>query len=561
MLRLLKIRNLAIVDEVEVEFGEGFNVLTGETGAGKSILIGALDLALGGRSNTDVVRTGQSEARIDTLFEVPTDASVLESLGLEPDSQGDLVLSRRLDTSGKSKCFVNETPVSSTYLKTLGRRLVSIFGQHEHHLLMNAHEHLAIVDRFGGLLTLREEASRAYSYWKSAEKKLVQCNKEFMSVQKEIQAQKETAEELEEASIKSGEDNALAAERERLSKAVQIREKSYEVYNSLYGRSSSITAGLMEARKHLEHLGSLAPELVPLKENLNEVIYRLEDVAFELRKVSEKSQTDPGKLELIEDRLTLLRRLKKKYSRDLEGLMALAEALKNESDKLEEMLNRRKMAEAGLNDCRKEYFRLAAELRHGRGEAAAELGVAVERELRDLAMPHCRFRVLLRPLDEVGATATGTETAEFLLAANPGEDFKPLNRIASGGELSRVMLALKALQLERRGAPTVIFDEVDAGIGGHTASAVGSRLSRVARTQQVLCVTHLHQIAALADQHLSVNKIVREGRTRISVEPLEREGRINEIARMIGASPDAEEVRRHVTHLIDTVQTGNGFDS
>lgn len=561
MLRLLKIRNLAIVDAVEVEFGEGFNVLTGETGAGKSILIGALDLALGGRSTADAVRTGQSEARVETLFDIPQDSEVLASLGLEPESPGDLVLSRRIDSSGKSKCFVNETPVSSNYLKTLGRKLVSIFGQHEHHLLMNAEEHLEIVDRFGGLLTLRAEVGRVYFAWKSAEKKLAQCDTELMSMQKEIQDQKETAEELEEAALRSGEDDALAAERERLSKAVQIREKSYEVYNSLYGRSSSITAGLTDARKHLEYLGSLDSELVPLKEHLNEVIYRLEDIAFELRRVSERSLSDPGKLELIEDRLNLLRRLKKKHNCDLEGLIALRETLKKESDKLEEMLDKRKMAEAGLKDCQKEYFRFAAELCQGRKKAAGQLGISVERELRDLAMPHCRFSVLLRPRPDDSAAATGTETAEFLLAANPGEDFKPLNRIASGGELSRVMLALKALQLESRGAPTVIFDEVDAGIGGHTASAVGSRLARVSGTQQVLCVTHLHQIAALADQHLSVKKFVEDGRTRISVEPLDREGRINEIARMIGASPDVNEVRKHITRLIDNAQTGNGLDS
>jgi DNA repair protein RecN (Recombination protein N) len=561
MLRLLKIQNLAIVDEVEVEFGQGFNVLTGETGAGKSILIGALDIAVGGRTNADIVRSGESEARIDTLFEIPDDLSLSDSLDLHAHVHGELVLSRCINPAGKSKCLINETLVSSASLKAIGRKLVSIFGQHEHLALTNPGEHLDMVDRFGGLWDRRNGVAEAYADWKSAEKMLLRCDQDLASRQKEAQDNTEIVAELTEANIRRGEDEALRREREKLSKSVQIREKAYEAYNSLYGRSSSITAGLTEARKILEYLGSLDTELIALKESLSDVIYRLEDVAFELRGVSERTQSDPGRLELIEDRLNLLRRLEKKHNKDLDGLIELREALEEESDKLEEIAYHRRTAEAAANDSRTKYFQLAGELSEARKEAADKLGSSVERELRDLAMPHCQFKVMLKPLDSKGPAITGTDSAEFLLAANPGEPFKSLARIASGGELSRVMLALKALELDRRGSPTVIFDEVDAGIGGHTASAVGSRLARVAKKQQVLCVTHLHQIAALADQHLSVKKLVKNGRTQISVELLNREGRIQEIARMIGASPESSEVRSHITNLIDTGEMGSGLDS
>lgn len=554
MLRLLKISNLAIVDEIEVEFGEGFNVLTGETGAGKSILIGALGLALGGRIPTDVVRTGESEARVETLFEVSAGAPLPDALGLDSSRENELVLSRRITDSGKSKCFINGSLVSASLLKKVGWSLVSIFGQHEHHVLMNPDEHLEIVDRFADLWHRRLEVGQAYANWKKAEKHLVDLELDLKIVKEQAQERLAIVRELTDAKIKVNEDGALTKEREKLSKAVQIREKSYEAYNCLYGRSGSILAELTEVRKMLEFLASTDPDLAPLRESLSDAIYRMEDVAFELRSVAENATTDPHRLELIEDRLNLLWRLQKKHKRDLQGLLELKQDLEQESEHIDNMVVEAKKAEKSLDAARQRYFDLASGLSAARKDSSKKLSLAVDKELNELAMPHAKFKVSFKYLETPKPTAAGIDFAEFFLSANPGEQFRPLASIASGGELSRIMLALKALEVDRKGAPTVIFDEVDAGIGGFTALAVASRLARVARKQQVLCVTHLHQIAALADHHISVVKSLHKGRTILSASPLDHQGRINELARMLGATQDSPDVRSHILGLMKRPQ-------
>ncbi len=554
MLRLLKISNLAIVDEIEVEFQEGLNVLTGETGAGKSILVGALDLALGGRVTKDVVRSGESEARIETLFDVPAGTRMPDALGLDSSHANELVISRRISDAGKSKCFVNGNLVPPSLLKEVGRSLVSIFGQHEHHILMNHDEHLEIVDRFGNLWNLRLEVGQAYATWKDAQKQLGNIKHELERLKEHAQERLATVRELNDANIKLREDEALSKEREKLSKAVQIKEKSHEAYNCLYGRSNSVLGELAEVRKMIEFLVSADADLVPLLESLNDAIYRIEDVAFELRSVSENTTSDPHRLEFIEDRMNLLRRLQKKHKRDLAGLLELKKELELESEYIDGMIAEVKKAEKTLDSARHQYFEVASALSTARRDAAKKLSEAVEKELNDLAMPHARFEVFFKSLESQKPTAVGIDLAEFYLSANPGEEFRPLASIASGGELSRIMLALKALEVDRKGAPTVIFDEVDAGIGGFTAIAVGSRLVRVAKKQQVLCVTHLHQIAALADHHISVVKSLNKGRTTLSVYPLDEQGRINELARMLGTSPDSPDVRSHVLALMKRPQ-------
>lgn len=551
MLRLLKISNLAIVDEIEVEFREGLNVLTGETGAGKSILVGALNLALGGRIPTDVVRSGESEARIEILFDVPAGAPLPEPLGLDPSLDNELVISRRISESGKSKCFVNGSLTPPSLLKKLGRSLVSIFGQHEHHVLMNPDEHLEIVDRYGELWDLRLQVEQAYSDWKIADKHLGDLKLTLERLKEQVQERSEIIKELNDAKIKLHEDEALAKERERLSKAVQIREKSYEAYHCLYGRSGSVLSELTEIRKMLEFLVSADPDLAPLLENLADAAYRIEDVAFELRSVSENATSDPLRLEIIEDRLNLLRRLQKKHKRDLAGLLELKKELDQESEQIDNTVLQVKKAEKSLDLARQLYFDLASALSAARKDTGKKLSLAVEKELNELAMPHAKFEVFFKSLEPPKPTACGIDLAEFYLSANPGEQFRPLASIASGGELSRIMLALKALEVDRKGAPTVIFDEVDAGIGGFTARAVASRLARVAQKQQVLCVTHLHQIAALADHHISVVKSLQNGRTTLSACPLDYHGRINELARMLGTSPDSPDVRNHILALMN----------
>ena len=556
MLRYLKITNLAIIDKVEVEFCEGLNVLTGETGTGKSILIGALNLALGAKCSPDMIRTGEEEAQVEALFDIPEGTTLPKGIKLDRDPASEVILSRRIMVSGKSRCFIDGDLVQPTLLRTVGQALVSIFGQHDHHVLMDPEEHLEILDRFGGLHQLRRETSVAFATCKKAEQDLLNAEKILDTIQREGKENAATTLELNEASLKSREDELLLEERDRLKCAVQIREKAFEAYHGLYSRSGSLIEGFTDVRKAVGYLASVDPKLIKLRDNLEEAVYRIEDVAMELRDVSEKFHSDPVRLENIEERLALVRRLKKKYGTDLEGLIGLQNSLVVESGRILEADSNVKKIKANLENLRTAYLDSAMRLSEARHSVAEKLEVSMKKELEDLAMPNAQFTVSFHDMEPQRWLATGLEKAEFYLAPNPGEVARPLARIASGGELSRIMLALKALQVDLRGSSTVIFDEVDSGIGGHTAFAVGTRLARVAGQQQVLCVTHLHQIAALANHHLSVRKSVEQGRTHIVVTPLGREDRVEELSRMLGASPQSESVREHVMRLMNVSTPG-----
>ncbi|HMK35238.1 MAG TPA: DNA repair protein RecN [Desulfomonilaceae bacterium] len=548
MLTYLKISHLAIIDEVEVEFREGFNVLTGETGAGKSILIGALNLLLGSRFSPDVVRTGEEEAVVEAVFDVPPGSiPLMES----PGDSRELVLSRKIFRAGRSRCTINGNTATVSMLQEIGRSLVSIFGQHEHRLLLAPEEHVEILDRFGRLEDAAGATRSEYDQWKKTEKDLLLAEKRLLELERDKAQDEESSEELTRASLKEGEEDALVQERDILKKAVNIRERAFEAHQSLYSRSGSIIEALADVRKGIDYLASANPKLIGLKENFEDAVFRLEDVALELRDIVENFHSNPQRLEVIEERLALIRRLKKKYGKDLPGLVALLDSLALDADTILKARSAVKTLRARVADKRLDYLKAAAHLSQQRRRAAEHFETSMKKELKDLAMPAAVFLVAFTELPEDKGTAMGREDVEFFLASNPGEDPRPLARIASGGELSRLMLAIKALQVESREGSTVIFDEVDAGIGGHTASAVGTRLSRVAKVQQVLCVTHLHQVAALADHHLSVRKTVDRGRTRILVKALNHEERVNELARMLGAGPESESAKDHVRRLIE----------
>jgi DNA repair protein RecN (Recombination protein N) len=551
MLRYLKISHLAIIDKVEVEFHEGFNVLTGETGAGKSIIIGALDLLLGSKASPDLIRAGEEEAQVEALFEVPEGAALPDDVEYDREGVGELILTRRFGRSGRSRCSVNGNLCTVGMLRAAGRALVSIFGQHEHHVLLDPAEHADILDRFGGLEDKRTETARAFAAWSKSGRDLARADKTLDDLERRERENAESVDELTKATLKPGEDEKLLSERDILKNAVQIREKAFDAYHNLYAKSGSLIEGLSEVRKAVDYLAAADSRFAHMHENLDDAVYRLEDVALELRGVTESVRSDPARLEGIEERLTLIRRLKKKYGRDVEGLIAHLEILAEEAGDILEARNAVKNLKVRVAQAKDEYFSVARDLAAARHEAARKLEAAMKEELKELAMAGASFTVSFTDLGESGASAGGTESLEFFLTSNPGEDARPLARIASGGELSRIMLALKALQVGGGGTSTVIFDEVDTGIGGHTAFAVGTRLARVAKSQQVLCITHLHQIAALADHHFSVRKSVSKGRTRIEVSTLDEKRRLEELARMLGAPPDSESVKEHVRRLMD----------
>ena len=551
MLRYLKVSNLAIIDKVEVEFLDGFNVLTGETGAGKSILIGALDLLLGGRASPDLIRTGEEEALVEGLFDIPPDHPVPEDIAEDAAETGELLLSRKFSRTGRSRCSINGSLATVAMLNAVGHSLISIFGQHEHRVLLDPEEHIEILDAFGNLDQLVADVADAYAAWTRSTKELADAAKRLEKLEHEERENAASSEELSSAALKEGEEEKILQQREVLKKATQIREKAYDAYQKLYSRSGSVIGELSDIKKSMEFLSSANPGLAKLQENFEEALYRLEDVALELRTVSEKSHADPGKLEQLEERLASIRRLKKKYGKDLPGLIALLESLAKEAGDIIDARAMQKKLAAAAEQSRSSYVDCCRKLSAARREASAQLEESMKKELSELAMSAATFFIELRPVPEEKGSAKGLEKVEFLLESNPGESPRPLAKIASGGELSRIMLALKALQVKQRGARTVIFDEVDTGVGGHTAIAVGSRLVQVAAQQQVLCVTHLHQIAALADHHLSVSKLVAKGRTTIRVLPLDQEERVDELARMLGASPASESVKEHVRSLMN----------
>jgi DNA repair protein RecN (Recombination protein N) len=551
MLRYLKVSNLAIIDKVEVEFREGFNVLTGETGAGKSILIGALDLLLGGRASPDMIRTGEEEALVEGMFDIPRGHPLPEDLAEDVAETGELILSRRCSRGGRSRCSINGNLATVAMLQAVGNSLISIFGQHEHRVLLDPDEHIQILDAFGNLERLGQDVAEAYVAWTRSTRELADAAKRLEELERQERDNAAASQELSTAALKPGEEDQILQEREILKKATQIRERAYDSYQKLYSRSNSVIGELSEIKKSMEFLASANPALEKLQEDFDEARYRLEDVALELRAVSEKSHADPGKLEQLEERLASIRRLKKKYGKDLPGLIALLETLSKEAGDIIDARSQQKSLSAAAEQSRSVYLQCCRILSDARREAAVRLQASMKKELGELAMPAAQFAIELQPVPDEKGTARGLEKVEFQLASNPGEALRPLAKVASGGELSRIMLAIKALQAKQHGAGTVIFDEVDTGVGGHTAVAVGTRLARVAAQQQVLCVTHLHQIAALANHHLSVSKSVAKGRTRIRVTPLDTEERVEELARMLGASPASESVKEHVRSLMN----------
>ncbi len=550
MLRYLKISNFAIIDNVEVEFRKGFNTLTGETGAGKSILIGALSILLGAKCSADIIRSGSKEARVEGIFELPDDFEWPDELLTDIHGITELVISRRINMSGRSRLTVNDQLTSLTTVQKLAPYLVNIFGQHESHVLLNPEEHTEILDRCQNLLPVRHTVEKLYRRYRDQRLEFEKLEKKYREASRRSEEDAQTVEELTSAHLKTSEEEELALERDILKKSVHIRERSYEAYQALYGKSGSVIESLSDIRKAVQFLATTNPKFEELKNSFDEASYRLEDVAQELRGISENVRSDPARLDRIEERLNLIRKLKKKYSLDVTGLLKMLEELAGEAGDIFDLEKSLKLKKTQLSDSVKAYMQMAKQLSESRRSAAENLKKLMHTELKALSMPEARFEVVIHDLQENQMSSSGMETVEFYLQSNPGEISKPLSKIASGGELSRLMLALKTLEIGQGAVSTLIFDEVDAGIGGHTAVAVGERLSRIARHQQTLCITHLHQIAAVADHHLAVRKMVKDGRTYLEVAELAGEKRVDELTRMLGATADTQPVREHLKKIM-----------
>ena len=520
MIRYLAIKNLAVIESASVEFERSFNVLTGETGAGKSMLVEAMGLLLGGRASSDLVRTGEDLASVEAQLETSDGREVL--------------VRREITAQGRSRAFVDGQLVNAAALKTLVGELVELHGQHEHQALLDPATHLPMLDAWARLDARAATVSSAWSAVSEASQALARAELDAGERASRLELVEFHLAELRKANVLDGEDEALERERDVLRHADRLKTLSADAYGLLYEQEGAALTLLSQVWKRVADLSAIDASFAGHLQARDGIRAQLDDLALTLRDYHERFDVAPGRLAEVEDRLALLERLKRKHGPTLDDVRTKTAALERECEALTAGPQHKAAAEAALAAARTAFLAVARTLSTARRAAATTLGTSLEGALAELGMGRARFEVRLST-SEAPQTwhAGGIDTAEFFLAANPGEDPRPLARIASGGELSRIMLAFKTLDAGAQPARTLIFDEVDAGIGGRAASVVGEKLRSLGAHDQVLCITHLPQIAALASTHVLIEKRVRGSRTVTSVTRLEGPAREQEIARMM----------------------------
>jgi len=539
MLRFLAIQNLAVIEEVEIEFDARLSVLTGETGAGKSILVEAVGLLLGGRASPDLVRTGEECATVQAVFDA--------------EDGSELLVRREVTAQGRSRAFVNGSLVTAAALRDLGARLVDLHGQHEHQALLDPETHLDLLDRFAGLEEERTLVAGAFTTLQAARSALERVR----ALSRERDSRLELIEfqlaELDRVQPREGEDDTLASLRTLLSSAERVRRLSDESYSILYDRDDAVLAGLGQVWRRVGELATLDARFAPYLEARDGIKSHLEDLAAFLRGYAASIDASPARLQEVEDRLALLERLKRKHGPTLADVLARHRALREERASLESLSDRLAAAESEVSQASASYLAASQKLSRLRQLAATRFADALEGQLAELAMEHTRFEVRFRngwppPSDQW--TIRGIDVGEFYVSPNPGEELRPLARIVSGGEMSRIMLGIKSLASLDQAGKTLVFDEVDVGIGGRVADAVGSKLRALGATFQVLCITHLPQIAAYGAHQYRIRKEVRDGRTSTEVDVLDRAGREAELARMIGGADVTAAARESAREML-----------
>jgi len=560
MLHELSIRNLAVIEEANVQFHKGFHVLTGETGAGKSIMIDALSLVVGGRGSSDMVRYGCDRTEVEALFDLPTDHPVwqrLSALGIQHDSSEMLIVRRELTASGKSSSRVNGQLVTITMLREIGESLVNIHGQHEHQSLLKSEQHLEWLDMYGGaeLLSVKRQYQEQYERLllvRSQLHELDNTSRHNVHMQDLYAFQ---VEEITAAKLKPGEDEELLEQR----KMLMYAEKRSSSVNEAYGLLND-GQGLDAISRAISRLTDIVSydetALSPMLEQLQSAFYTAEDVMYQLRSYRDGIESDPQQLQYVEDRLDLIRSLKRKYGETIEEIQTYLEKITEERDKLEnreELLEQLKAQEAEIYA---DAYQVAQKLSALRQEAGQQLSGEIKEHLKQLQMGAANFEVNLQtlPKDEtsyVRLSATGIDHAVFMMSTNPGEPLKPLHKVASGGEMSRIMLALKTIFAAIDQIPVLVFDEVDTGVSGRAAQAIAEKLSKLARDCQVFSITHLPQVACMADHHYEIRKQFVGERTYTSVVELTDELRINELARMLGGVEITEKTKHHAQEMLD----------
>ncbi len=561
MLRVLRIENLAIVASAEIEFGPGLNLLTGETGAGKSIVVDALGLVCGERADGDLVRTGEEKGTIEAIFDVPRDFTFAAlGLGIE-DADGEVAIRREILASGRSRAMINGVTVSLAGLKSVGQELVQIHGQHQHHALLNADFHLSFLDRFAGIESKAQKVRLLFADAQASDAALRNFREKSRQFGREREALMFQVEEIRRAALRAGEEEDLREERSRLRNSERLGELTAEASQLLDGSEddtdNSLISRMRSMGKRLDEISRLDPKAVRDSSARHcDVLALLNDWSAELAEYVSSLDAQPGRIDEVESRLATIERLKKKYGSSIDEITLFLLESENRLAAIDDPESEEKRLSTISATGWAAYGTLAAGLSKERRAVATKLQKAVARELGDLAMAQCRFEVRFEPgllPPDFDWRSHGLETGEFFLSANPGEELKPLKSVASGGELSRALLALQSL-LNAHPSGAVVFDEVDAGIGGAVAEAVGRRLARVALERQVLCVTHLAQVSAFADRHYVVEKRVVRGRTITEVREVQGRDRVREVARMLAGEVVTGSAEKNAEDLIGRVK-------
>jgi DNA repair protein RecN (Recombination protein N) len=546
MIRFLAIRNLAVIESVAVDFEQSFNILTGETGAGKSILVEAVGLLLGGRAAQDLIRTGEDLATVEAIFET--------------DDGNELIVRREITSQGRSRAFINGALATAAALKDLSNRLVELHGQHEHQQLLDPGQHLALLDAWAGLEAQRADVSKAFADVRGWREQLDRLRMDDRERSARLDLVEFQLHELQKANLQPGEDETLTADRQLLRSADTIQRLCGESYAELYDNESAALTTLGRVWKRVSELAAIDPRFAPYLEGRDGIKAQLEDLAFTLREFADGIDASPARLQQVEDRLALIERLKRKHGGTLDDAIAHRDRLAAEHKALTGGQSSAAEIEQQLLRAGRTFLGAARTLSDARRGAAAKFARALEGELAELAMEQTRFEVRLVTSEPEGQwTDTGIDSGEFFLSPNLGEELRPLAKIVSGGELSRVMLALKTLAADSADrSKTLIFDEVDAGIGGRVATVVGQKLASLGERFQVLCITHLPQIAACGRTQFLIEKRVQNRRTVTSVKRLNGEERAAEIARMMGGAAAGEKALESARELLDTSMARGG---
>jgi DNA repair protein RecN (Recombination protein N) len=559
MIKYLRINDIALVDRLEIELRAGLVLLTGETGAGKSILIDALALVLGERADVDALREGADRASVEAIFEAPGAHAWLEEHGLPVEEEG-ILLRREIGRSGRSRAWVNGALVPASLQRELGRRLVTIHGQHDSHDLFEPSTHRELLDIHASLKPLAREVAELHARLGSVRAELDRLRAERRDRERRREMLEFQSGEIDRAALRDGEEEELRREKVLQLNAGRIAALASEAYSLLYDAEGAALVRLRQAYRRIEELAALDPALRPHLDGSGAVLAAVEDAALSLRDHVDPAESDPDRLEEIEGRLSVIERLKRKYGATVAEVLEFGATCRKELEQLQGAEGREEELAQEREGLATAYLDQAGALSRARRAAAAALQARVEQELGQLAMDKTRFRVAFQP-DSVSTDVPehhwhehGLDEVAFQIAPNPGEPMRPLARIASGGELSRLLLALKSAAIQADTERALVFDEIDAGVGGRVAEVVGRKLRALSRGRQVLCITHLGPIAALADQHLVVEKVTVEGRTRTLVREVDGAGRVDEIARMLGGDSGGGAARRHAEELLSAME-------